>query len=222
MISIIAPVLNEATALLEFLAHARSLEGDKEIIVVDGGSSDGTADLARQTPGVRVLAAQRGRGAQIQVGAEIAKGEVVLALHADCRLPRNALRAIDSHGAQWGWFDIEYASRRPSVRAVAWGLNRWARTLGSPVGEQAVFARRDVWERAGGCPTVPLMEDLLLARRLRSVAPGTPLPGPVTCSSRRYEAWSVTGMGLRCALLLTGFHLGVPPSALSRLYPPIR
>ncbi len=105
---------------------------------------------------------------------------------------------------------------------MAWGLNRWARALRSPVGEHAVFARREVWEQAGGCPTAPLMEDLLLARRLRAVASETPLPGPVICSSRRYEAWSVAGMGLRCALLLTGFHLGVSPTALSRLYPPIR
>jgi len=225
MTSIIVPVLNEAKALPGLLAHLTSLRGSKEVVVVDGGSGDGTADIARAFAGTRVIEAPRGRGSQVSAGAAVAHGDALLVLHADCRLPKRALEQVEAHlssGQAWGWFDLAYEPQRGPLKGVAWALNGWARAFSSPVGEHAVFARREVWQAVGGCPEAPVMEDLLLARRLRSVAKGTPLPGPVVCSSRRYRAWSVAGMGLRCALLLAAFHLGVPPSTLSRYYPPVR
>jgi len=229
MISIIVPVLNEARTLPGLLSSLRSLAppdvGGAEIVVVDGGSTDGTQQIVRATPGARLVEAPRGRGMQIEAGAVAARGDVLLVLHADARLPANALRSVEdavADGAHWGWFDIRYDATDRWLRLIPRYLNTHAWLLGEPTGENAMWATRDVWEQAGGCPCIPLMEDLELARRLRRTARGRRLPGPVVCSARRYEAWTTLGMSLRCALLWLLFHLGASPETLRRFYPEVR
>ncbi len=225
MISILVPVLNEARVMPELLQHLLALDGDKQILVIDGGSTDETRDVARHCPPVRLLSALRGRGRQIQTGAEAARGRILLALHADCRLPRDALSQIETvcaNGTSWGWFDLRYDSPCTSLRVVERLLNLRSRIWADPTGENAVFATREAWNEAGGCPQEPLMEDFLLARRLRRVGRGTALRAPVLCSARRYEFWGVANMCVRCILLWLAFRLGAPPSALARFYPHVR
>ena len=229
MISIIVPVLNEAGALPGRLDHLRSLappaDGEVEILIVDGGSTDGTREIVRGTEHVRLIEAQRGRGVQIQAGAEAARGDVLLIVHADARPPRNALEQIDeaaSAGARWGWFDIAYDADSRAMRLIPRYLNAHAWLLSEPTGENAMWATRRAWEDAGGCPRTPLMEDLALARRLRRGGRGTRLPGPVVCSARRYDAWTPVGMSLRCIALWLLFHIGASPEILRRFYPEVR
>ena len=225
MISVIVPVLNEAETLPGQLAHLCSLHGLCEILVVDGGSSDGTQEIVRANEKAELIEAPRGRGSQIQAGAEAASGEIFLIVHADAQLPGDSLRLIAdavAEGARWGWFDIRYEGSHPWLWLVPRYLNAHAWLLGEPTGENAMWATREAWDEAGGCPQIPLMEDLELARRLRGVDRGRRLPGPVVCSARRYEAWTPVGMSLRCTLLWALFHLGASPETLQRFYPEVR
>jgi len=207
------------------LAHFEALTGPREVIIVDGGSTDGTREMARSAPGVRLLEADRGRGMQIAAGAEAATGEVLLVLHADTRLPADALARVEealAGGARWGWFNVRYDAGGPWLRLVTRYVNAHACVLGEPTGENAIWATRAAWEQAGGCPRIPILEDLELARRLRRVGRGTRLAGPVICSARRYRAWTPLGMNLRCSALWLAFHLGVAPHRLAPLYPKVR
>ena len=225
MISVLVPVLNEARALPGLLAHMLALDGDKEILVVDGGSTDGSYEIARRCPGVRALSGPPGRGRQIQEGAAAARGDILVVLHADCRLPSDASARIEAacdSGSRWGWFDLGYDSPRASLRVVEGLLNLRSRIWADPTGENAVFATREAWDEVGGCPEEPLMEDFLLARRLRGLGRGTRLRGPVLCSARRYELWGVADMCARCALLWLAFRLGASPRTLVRFYPHVR
>ncbi len=225
MVSIIVPVLNEAETLPAQLDRFCALEGESEVLVVDGGSTDGTREMLDECDHVRVIDSQCGRGVQIQTGAEAARGDVLMVVHADANLPPDALRCIEEaigDGARWGWFDICYDSPHPWLRFVERYLNAHAWLLGEPTGENAMWATRDAWDEAGGCPRIPLMEDLALARRLRRTGRGARLRGPVVCSARRYEAWTPVGMSLRCALLWSLFHLGAPPETLRHFYPEVR
>jgi rSAM/selenodomain-associated transferase 2 len=225
MISIIVPVLNEAEALPGQLQRLCSLEDADEVLVIDGGSTDGTQEIVRAGGNAQLIEAPRGRGSQIQAGAEAASGDVLLIVHADARLPQNAptlIREAVADGARWGWFDIRYEGSHPWLWLVPRYLNAHAWLLGEPTGENAMWATRVAWNEAGGCPRIPLMEDLELARRLRRVDRGRHLPGPVICSARRYEAWTPVGMSLRCMLLWALFHLGASPETLQRFYPEVR
>lgn len=225
MISIIVPVLNEAEMLPEQLERLSALEGDIEVLVVDGGSTDGTEEIVRAGRNVRLIQSSRGRGVQIQTGSEAAAGDIIVVAHADCWLPHNAMVLVEEaveDGARWGWFDIRYDADSVALRVIPHYLNAHASLLGEPTGENAMWATREAWEEAGGCPRVPLMEDLELARRLRRIGRGRRLHGPVICSARRYKAWSPIGMSLRCIVLWALFHLGASPETLQRFYPEVR
>jgi len=228
MISIIIPVLNEERALPGLLANLRSLaapeHGSIEVLVVDGGSEDRTRQIVRGD-GARLVEADRGRGVQIQTGAEEAAGQLLLVVHADARLPHGAMRQVEravAEGSRWGWFDIRYDAPGAWLRFVARYLNVHASLLGSPTGENAMWATREAWEAVGGCPRIPLMEDAVLARRLKRLSGGRRLPGPVVCSARRFHAWTPLGMSARCTMLRLLFHLGASPHWLQRFYPEVR
>ncbi|MFQ5894362.1 MAG: TIGR04283 family arsenosugar biosynthesis glycosyltransferase [Nitrospinota bacterium] len=224
LISIILPVLNEATTIEETLDALDGLEGEREVIVVDGGSADGTAELA--APRARVLRAPRGRARQMNAGARAARGEALLFLHSDTRLPPGALRLVaealrDPACVGGGFrhrFDREGAYLRFTSRLANWR----ARFLGLFFGDQGQFARREVFEQVGGFPDVPLFEDWELSRKLRARGKLVLLPEAVLTSARRVERWGMgrallTWYGLGCLYLL-----GVPPERLARFYGDIR
>ncbi len=199
------------------------MPGVDEIVVVDGGSRDGSPDIARAVPGVRVLGAPRGRGSQLNAGARAATGDVLLFLHADTRLPPDAAawvaRTLAEPGVVAGAFRI---------RTVADGGPNWlgpllrladlrSRYSGLPYGDQAVFVRRDAFATVGGFPDQPLMEDIELARRLRRIGAIQTVPAVAEVSGRRFLARPVrTVLALRTFPLL--YRLGVSPSRLARLY----
>ncbi len=220
-LSIIVPALNEAgciAATLDALAPLRTR--GHEVLVVDGGSDDGTPTLAR-TRADTVLAAARGRALQMNAGAARAQGDVLLFLHADTLLPAQADRLVAqalAQGALWGRFDVRIAGRSWLLPLVGALMNQRSRFSGIATGDQAIFVRRDVFEHIGGFPEQPLMEDIELSRRL--LARGRPacLREPVITSGRRWEARGVWRTVLLMWWLRWRYWRGEPAEALAKAY----
>src|ERR1700732_4419112 len=168
-LTIVIPVLNEAAIIvggLEALAPLRARGA--EVIVVDGGSRDGTPRLAAPLAD-RVIAAPRGRGAPMNAGAALGTGDALLFLHADTALPGNADRLIALALTQraWGRFDLRIAGRHPLLAVVAHMINWRSRAPAIATGARAIFARRAAFLAVGGFPDLPLMEDIAMSRRLK-------------------------------------------------------
>jgi rSAM/selenodomain-associated transferase 2 len=213
MISVVIPVLNEAKALPFTLAALQAQGGSFEVIVVDGGSDDGTAALAAEHPGVRVLQTQCGRACQMNAGAAAARGEVLLFLHADTRLPPGALAALETPGApEAGAFRHRFIPSDWRLRLLSHGNNLRCRISRIYFGDQAIFVRRSVFEHVGGFPDVPFLEDVMFCERLRACARAVLLREAVHTDSRRFlhhGVWRTIGRGL---WLYTLHRLGFAPA----------
>jgi rSAM/selenodomain-associated transferase 2 len=222
--SIIIPALNESS-LIENALFSLPRRADAERIVVDGGSSDDTAALARPLAD-KVLVAPAGRARQMNAGARAAAGEVFLFLHADSRLPADALdsiaKALEIPIVAGGAFDLAIDSPRWALRLVAWAANRRTRITGVPYGDQGIFVRRSVFESLGGFPEWPLLEDLEFSRRIKAAGTVVILPQPITVSARRWDKEGIGYSTLRNQIFVLLYFLGVSPSRLARWYCPIR
>jgi rSAM/selenodomain-associated transferase 2 len=221
-LSIIVPMLNEAAQLPELLAQLRSLQqANCEIILVDGGSSDGSTEPLT-AEGYRVLHTPPGRALQMNTGAARSGGEVLLFLHADTRLPEGAIKAIDdalvSSGRHWGRFDVRISGRPLMLKVIAWLMNRRSCLTGVATGDQAIFVRRDLFERVHGFPPQPLMEDIELSKRLRAVSPPVCINMPVTTSGRRWESRGVWRTIFLMWRLRWAYWRGTDAAELARLY----
>ena len=220
-VSIVVPVLDEAATITGLLDHLTALVPDAEIVVVDGGSTDGTPELAAGR--ARVVRVGGGRGPQLAAGVEAATGDVLWFVHADTRLdPRApaALRAaLADPAVAAGGFRLRFDRDTPTLRWLAWTSNVRARRTGWIFGDQAMFVRRGVLTALGGVPAIPLMEDLELSRRLRRGGHRTVLlDPPSTASSRRFDEHGTVAMIVRMQLLKLAYLRGVPPEELRRRY----
>jgi rSAM/selenodomain-associated transferase 2 len=227
-VALIMPVLNEAQLCPELTVELRRLADSAEVVVVDGGSHDGTREaLATAAPagGFRFIDGPRGRATQMNAGAAAARAPVLLFLHADTRLPRDAfaaLRGVLDGGAVGGCFRLRIASADPRLRLAASIINARSRLLPSASGDQAIFCRRDAFERLGGFREMELCEDLDLVTRLGSLGRFGLCNSAVETSARRWQRLGVNRtIALMWALRL-GYHLGVPPSTLQRFYGDVR
>jgi rSAM/selenodomain-associated transferase 2 len=216
-IAVVIPTLDEAERVGAAIASARGCD----VIVVDGGSRDGTVERARAA-GARVLARPAGRARQLDAGWRAAHGDVVLFLHADTRLPDGwdaaVRRALEDPRVAGGAFTLRFEPPTRALRLVEWGARWRARLLGIPYGDQALFARRDALEAAGGVPDVPICEDLDLVRALRRRGRLVQLPLPATTSARRYLRRGVLRTWWRNALTLAAWRLGVDRARLAAWY----
>ncbi|HSV07942.1 MAG TPA: TIGR04283 family arsenosugar biosynthesis glycosyltransferase [Candidatus Binatus sp.] len=222
-ISVVIPVLDEELRIGERLMELGRMAGIVEVIVVDGGSRDRTAEIIRSFPEVRLVSAPRGRGSQMNAGARIATGEVLLFLHADVRLPLDAAtwvgRVLEDPAVVAGAFRTWTVpdAGRSWVTPLLHLADLRSRFTRLPYGDQALFVRRDVFERVGGFPDQPLMEDLELSLRLRRVGRIATAPATVRVSGRRFLVRPIrSAVQMRLFPLL--YRLGVPPGLLARLY----
>ena len=219
-LSLIMPVLDEGPPLVSALeALADSRAQGAELIVVDGGSSDDSLALARQWAD-KALTAPRGRGAQMNAGAAAAQGQWLIFLHADTRLPPQALQLLQKlpEHACWGRFDVRIDSPQRMLAVVSWMMNWRSRLSGIATGDQAIFVRAEVFERVGGFPDIALMEDIALSRKLKAIARPICLRPAVSTSARR---WLRHGIGPTIWLmwrLRAAYFFGADPDALALRY----
>jgi rSAM/selenodomain-associated transferase 2 len=224
-ISVIMPTLNEASTISAALA-ALGRELPDEVVVVDASSPDGTAELA-QTAGACVVISARGRGVQQNRGAEAASGDLFLFLHADCRLDRGALDCIREFvaanpKAPGGCLRMRVGGAELMFRSIDMAAHLRAGVLGIPYGDQAMFVPRWAFERVGGFPETPLMDDVLLALKLRRLGRLALLPARVHVSPRRWRKHGIIGQTLRNWIITLLAVFGVPTAILARYYPLVR
>jgi len=220
--SIIVPALDEARGIAAALGALAALrERGAEVIVVDGGSRDATREIAAPLCD-RVLAAPRGRASQMNAGARASRGEVLVFLHADTRLPEGALEAIERALAaprhRWGRFDVVIEGRSALLALVGCAMNLRSRLTGIATGDQAIFVRREAFERVGGFPAIPLMEDVAISGALKKVSRPACLAERVTTSGRRWESRGVLATIALMWRLRFAYALGADPHRLARRY----
>jgi rSAM/selenodomain-associated transferase 2 len=221
-ISIIIPTLDEAAGIGATLAALQPLRAaGNEIVVVDGGSGDGTLDVAAPLAD-RVANAPQGRASQLNTGARLAASDVLLFLHADTRLPLRAdhlvLDGLAGSGRAWGRFDVRIDGRHRLLWLVAWLMNQRSRWTGIATGDQAIFVRRDAFVTVGGFPALPLMEDVALSAALKRVSRPVCLHERVTTSGRRWEARGVIRTIALMWWLRLRYFFGTSPERLAEIY----
>jgi rSAM/selenodomain-associated transferase 2 len=219
-LSIVIPVLNEAAAIADTLAALAPLRTrGVQVIVVDGGSTDGTVALA--TPWAdAVIAAPCGRARQMNAGAALACGDILLFLHADTQLPPMADQQVLDGLLQsdWGRFDVTIVGAPRMLRLVALLMNLRSRWSGIATGDQAFFMRRTAFDAVGGFPDQPLMEDVEISRRLRTVSRPVCLRSKVRTSGRRWESRGVWSTIFLMWCLRWRYWRGEPAAALAGAY----
>ena len=214
MISVIIPTLNEEKALSLTLAHVLMQPGDYDVIVVDGGSTDRTCNIAENERRIRLLHAPKGRASQMNLGAHHASGEWLLFLHADTQLPSGALtrlNALESDlSIQAGGFFHRFSGHDWRLRMLS-SLNnlrcRWSKVL---YGDQAMFVRRALFKRLGGFPDQPFLEDVMFSRKLVRVVTPVLLTPPVVTDSRKFVQMGIWRSVARASLILLAVELRLP------------
>jgi len=226
LISIVIPVLNESASIQALVRHLRALPGGNgaEVIVVDGDPAGSTLAALDDGPVVQ-LTAPRGRGLQMNAGAAVARGEVLLFLHADCRLPDTALDDIRTllsrPGVAAGAFRLSFDNPGMVYRAMSWVVSVKTRLGRSPYGDQGIFLRKAYFDEIGGFAPVRIMEDVELTRRIRRRGDRLVLSeSTIVTSARRMESEGLARRVAKNGWMLTLFSLGVPPAKLERFYPP--
>jgi rSAM/selenodomain-associated transferase 2 len=220
-LSVIVPVWMEAAGVTDTLRALQPIRTrGHEVVVVDGGSTDQTVELARPLCD-KVVVSEKGRALQMNAGAAAAKGDLLLFLHADTRLPANSLEHLASfvHSSRpWGRFDVRLSGERPLFRVIAWFMNQRSRLTGICTGDQAMFVRRDAFEALGGFQPMPLMEDVEFSRRLCLVSRPFCIKEPVVTDSRRWQkhgAWRTIFLMWQ---LRWRYWRGESPESLAQIY----
>ncbi len=218
--SVVIPALDEKATLVRALESTK-LEG-VERIVVDGGSTDGTAEAARGLGAERVLGSAPGRARQMDAGYREARGDAVLFLHADTRLDAGwaeaLTRALGDPRVAGGAFRLRFDSPRRIYRVIEAGVRLRARLAGLPFGDQGLFVRRALLDESGGIPAVPIFEDLDLVRGIRRAGRLALLPQRAWTSPRRYERNGPLRQVLRNTLALAAWGLGLDRERVARWY----
>ena len=222
MISIIIPVLNEAVLITQALSALQPFRAaGHEVIVVDGGSMDNTIALSEPFSD-HLVRSPRGRSRQMNAGARVAMGEILLFLHADTLLPAGAdlliLGGMKSKRRNWGRFDVSLSGSHLLFRITEWLMNWRSRLTGIATGDQGIFVQRQLFEAVGGFPDIDLMEDIALTKILKRHDRPVCLRQRVLTSSRRWKENGIIRTTLLMWRLRLTYFLGSDPRRLAQIY----
>lgn len=230
MISLIVPTYNEAGQILPMLARLARVRGDCEVIVADGASADGTAELAENTARnfphpLRVITTERHRARQLNCAAQLAQGDALVFLHADTHVPPDAAEAVEAALKDpkiiGGNFDLIFEGDSFVERFFTW-FYRVRRPFGIYYGDSGLFVRRSVFEQMGGFRDIPIMDDYEFVRRLERRGRTVCLSARLRTSDRRWRAQGLLRTLASWVAIQTLYSLGVPPRHLARWYKPVR
>jgi rSAM/selenodomain-associated transferase 2 len=219
-LSIIVPVYNEAEHTEKLIRRLRLLNDGlvADIIIVDGGSTDGTAEKLSQQ--FNVIQSQKGRANQMNAGAKLATGTWLMFVHADTEVAPSHIEAAVSQGAmhKWGRFDVKLSGSKFSFRVIETFINLRSKLTGVATGDQCIFVRKAVFDELDGFTNIPLMEDVDLSKRLKACGKPACLKKVIVTSSRRWEEYGTLNTVLLMWKLRYLFWRGVSPEELAKLY----
>ncbi|MEL7044053.1 MAG: TIGR04283 family arsenosugar biosynthesis glycosyltransferase [Pseudomonadota bacterium] len=224
LLSIIVPVLNEASHIDEFLTRLRDSFPAAQLLLVDGGSADDTVSQVLRC-GVPVLLGEAGRARQMNLGAAASRGEWLLFLHADCcpEFSELEIQSLLNHGTRaradgWTFFNVKLRGQSGLLSVIAWFMNHRSRLTRVATGDQGLLIRRTLFERLEGFALIPLMEDVELSKRLRRVAAPLDTKLRISASGRRWDEQGALRTILRMWGLRLAYWLGVSPHRLWHHY----
>ena len=224
MISIIIPVLNEAAIIKQTLSELQQHSGSEisEIIVVDGGSQDNTVAIAQQTVAKVMVVTGQGRAGQMNAGAKIAQGEILLFLHVDTQLPPNFIKLIRETLKQpkivAGAFELAIEGSDRSLRWIEMLVKMRSHLFSLPYGDQAIFISKQTFVQSGGFAEIPIMEDFEFIKRIQQNGKIAIAPAAVTTSGRRWQNLGVWQTTLINQFIIAGYYLGISPQKLGDFY----
>lgn len=215
--SIIIPTYNEADNIQSCLLNLQTFRSQCEVIIVDGGSIDSTIGLATPLTD-KVIISTKGRAKQMNAGAQQAKGNMLIFLHADTSLPENALELIRQTESSWGRFDISLSGKPIMLKVISTFMNWRSRLTGIATGDQVIFVSKPLFDEVGGYPDIALMEDISLCAMLKKISAPHCLKAKVISSGRRWEQFGVFKTILLMWSIRLRYFFGENPDVLANLY----
>lgn len=220
LVSVIVPILADRQAAAQLLSQIR-IDPRVELILAEAGQEPGLEGLGSGRPDIKLIHTTRGRARQMNAGAGLARGEWLLFLHADSRLPADWLSEFEARatpGVVGGWFQFALDDPSWQARLIERGVALRVRLLRLPYGDQGLFVRRSTFVAMGGYRDMPLMEDVDLIRRLRHEGPLVEVPRAIATSPRRWKRDGWVSRSARNLALVSLYFCGVPPRLLARWY----
>lgn len=228
MISFIIPTYNESSTVETTLYNLfKVISNEDEVIVVDGKSEDETVEKVKTIPKVRIIKSlERGRAVQMNLGAKEAKGDYIFFLHADTQIDQEGIKQlkneITTNKPNWGWFILKLNSPKFIYRIIETLACYRTRIAHEPLGDHGIFVRRKIFEKIGGYPEIPLMEDIELVKRLKKISRGIRINHYVLSSVRRFEKGGIFNTILNICWMRILYYFGIPSKYLIKNYKNIR